>query len=84
MSDLIPTPFDAAIDLLRDRERALDKAVQDAIVRRDELRATIALLMANKPRAPRKPRVVQEAANDTAEETTRPTVFVVPPSAEAA
>jgi hypothetical protein len=77
MSDIIPTPFDAAIDLLRERERQLDIEAQSLLTRRDEVREMIAVLTSRKPRAPRKPRVVQEAANDTAE-APRQTVFAAP------
>lgn len=74
MSDTNASPFDAAIDLLRERERQLDIEAQSLIIRRDEVREMIAVLTSRKPRAPRKPRAVPEAANDTAE-APRQTVF---------
>lgn len=78
MSDIITTPFDAAIDLLRERERQLDIEAQSLIIRRDEVREMIAVLTSRKPRAPRKPRAVPEAANDTADQAPRQTVFATP------
>jgi hypothetical protein len=63
MSDMIPTPFDAAIDLLRERERQLDTEAQSLIIRRDEVREMIAVLTSRKPRI-RKPRAVTEAVSD--------------------
>lgn len=77
MSDMISTPFDAAIDLLRERERQLDTEAQSLIIRRDEVREMIAVLTSRKPRAPRKPRAVTEAAPE-AEEAPRQTVFATP------
>jgi hypothetical protein len=78
MSDTNATPFDAAIDLLRERERQLDTEAQSLIIRRDEVREMIAVLTSRKPRAPRKPRAVPDAANDTAEAPPRATVFAIP------
>jgi hypothetical protein len=87
MSDIITSPLDAAIDILRERERLLDTEAQAIIIRRDEVREMIAVLTSRKPRAPRKARSVTEmrAANDATEETPRPTVFAAPgDAAEAA
>jgi hypothetical protein len=61
MSDTIASPFDVAIDTLRERERDLDLQAQSLIVRRDEVREMIALLTSRKPRAPRKARPASEA-----------------------
>ena len=58
MSDIITSPFDAAIDTLRERERTLDTEAQSLIIRRDEVREMIAVLTSRKPRAPRKPRAL--------------------------
>jgi hypothetical protein len=79
MSDIITSPFDAAIDTLRERERNLDTEAQSLIIRRDEVREMIAVLTSRKPRAPRKPRAMTEAAPVTTEEAApRPGVFAAP------
>ena len=86
MSDTTSNPMDAAIAVLRDRERELDAEIQShirqveiATARRDELLDLIATL-SRKPR-PRKPRAVAEAAPSTPEEAApapRPSIFAAP------
>lgn len=82
MSDTTPTPMDAAIAVITDRARELEteilghqRCIDVATASRNELLDLIATL-SRKPRA-RKVRVIQEAANDTAE-TPRQTVFATP------
>jgi hypothetical protein len=89
MSDLIPTPHDAAIAVITERARELDaeilghqRCIDVATASRNELLDLVATL-SRKPRA-RRPRAVPEAANDTAEESLRSTVFAVPGVGEAA
>jgi len=83
MSDISANPMDAAIAVLRERERELDgeilahtRQVEMATARRDELLDLIATL-SRKPR-PRKPRQVAEAAPSAAEDA-RPSLFAAPP-----
>jgi hypothetical protein len=89
MSDIIPTnPMDAAIVVLRERERELDGEIQNhtrqleiASARRDELLDLIATL-SKKPRL-RKPRAVTEAAPSATEAALaapRSSIFALPPS----
>lgn len=82
MSDTTPTPMDAAIAVITDRARELEteilghqRCIDVATASRNELLDLIATL-SRKPRA-RKVRVIQEAANDTAE-APRQTVFAAP------
>ncbi len=70
MSDIVPGPFDATIEILRERERDLDIQAQSLVLRRDEVREMIALLTSRKPRAARKPRAVSEAAAPATEGAT--------------
>ncbi len=85
MSDtIIPSAMDAAIVVLRDRERELDGEIRNhtrqleiATARRDELLDLIATL-SKKPRL-RKPRAVAEAPPSTVEEVApRPSIFAAP------
>ncbi len=92
MSETVANPMDAAIAVLRERERELDgeirthtRQVEIATARRDELLDLIATLRTgetefrrSKPR-PRKPRAVTEAAPSTTEDAAaRPSVFAAP------
>lgn len=84
MSDTVINPMDAAILVLRERERELDGEIQShtrqveiATARRDELLDLIATL-SRKPRL-RKPRAVTEASPNTTEDIApRPNVFAAP------
>jgi hypothetical protein len=87
MSDIIPTPHDAAIAVITERARELDteilghqRCIDVATASRNELLDLVATL-SRKPRARRTrpmPAGVTLLLDDTAEESPRPTVFAVP------